>query len=135
MRVYPLNVEYIHLHWDVIEGYLRPALELSGVEDFNIDQLKVFLTNRQWILYVVERDNKIAGCISVAFSDMPNNRIAFVTAIGGRFISDKEAFAVFKSLLKASGATKIQGGARESVARLWNRLGFKHKQILVEYKL
>jgi hypothetical protein len=135
MRVYPLNVEYIHLHWDVIEGYLRPALELSGVDDYNIDQLKVFLINRQWVLYVVERDNKIAGCISVAFSDMPNSRIAFVTAIGGKFISDKEAFAVFKSLLKASGATKIQGMARESVARLWRRIGFDNKQTLVEYKL
>lgn len=135
MRVYPLNVEYIHLHWNVIEGYLRPALELSEVNDYNIDQLKVFLTNRQWVLYVVERDNKIAGCISVAFSDMPNSRIAFVTAIGGKFISDKEAFAVFKSLLKASGATKIQGMARESVARLWRRIGFDNKQILVEYKL
>lgn len=135
MRVFPLNVEYIHLHWNVIEGYLRPALELSKVDDYNIDQLKVFLTNRQWVLYVVERDNKIAGCISVAFSDMPNSRIAFVTAIGGKFISDKEAFAVFKSLLKASGATKIQGMARESVARLWRRIGFDNKQILVEYKL
>lgn len=135
MRVYPLNVDYLHLHWDVIKGFLEPALKLGEVDDFNIDQLKMFLVNQQWVLYVVERDNKIVGCISVAFSNMPNHRIAFVTAIGGRFISDKEAFNVFKSLLKASGATKIQGMARESVARLWKRIGFENKQILVEYKL
>jgi hypothetical protein len=52
-----------------------------------------------------------------------------------KFISSKETFEKFKNALKGMGATKIQGGARESVARLWNRLGFKHKQILVEYKI
>jgi hypothetical protein len=33
------------------------------------------------------------------------------------------------------GATKIQGYANESVARLWKRIGFVNKQILVEHKL
>jgi hypothetical protein len=33
------------------------------------------------------------------------------------------------------GVTKIQGAARESVARLWKRIGFTNKQILVEQKI
>lgn len=135
MKVTHLNAAYIHQHWDAISEYLQPALDLSGVEEFNLDQLKVFIVNGTWTLFVVVEEGKLCGAVVVAFSNYPNDRIAYVTAIGGKFISSKETFEKFKDALKSMGATKIQGGARKSVARLWNRLGFKDKQILVEYRL
>lgn len=135
MNVFPLNVAYLHQHWEEVAKYLQPALDLSGVEEFNLDQLKAFIVNGTWTLFVVVENEQLCGAVVVAFSNYPNNRIAFVTAIGGKFISSKETFEKFKVALKNMGATKIQGGARESVARLWNRLGFKNKQILVEYKI
>jgi hypothetical protein len=135
MNVFPLNVAYLHQHWEEIAKYLNPALELSGVEEFTLDQMKVYILNGNWTLFVVVEESKLCGAVVVAFSNYPNHRVAFVTAIGGKFISSKETFEKFKVALKNMGATKIQGGARESVARLWNRLGFKNKQILVEYKL
>ena len=135
MNVFPLNVAYLHQHWEEVAKYLNPALELSGVEEFTLDQMKVYILNGNWTLFVVVEEEKLCGAVVVAFSNYPNHRVAFVTAIGGKFISSKETFEKFKVALKNMGATKIQGGARESVARLWNRLGFKNKQILVEYKL
>lgn len=135
MNVFPLNVAHIHQHWEEVAKYLQPALELSGVEDFTLEQMKVYIITGTWTLFVVVEKDKLCGAVVVAFSNYPNSRIAFVTAIGGKFISSKETFAKFKDALKSMGATKIQGGARESVARLWNRLGFKNKQILVEYKI
>jgi hypothetical protein len=135
MNVFPLNVAYLHQHWEEVAKYLNPALELSGVEEFTVDQLKVYILNGNWTLFVVVEEDKLCGAVVVAFSNYPNHRVAFVVAIGGKFISSRETFEKFKVALKNMGATKIQGGARESVARLWNRLGFKHKQILVEYKL
>jgi hypothetical protein len=135
MNVFQLNAKYLHLHWDEISKYLKPALDLGGVEEFNLDQMKVYIINGSWTLFVVEENNKLCGAIVVAFSNYPNDRIAFVTAIGGKFISNKETFNKFKELLKSMGATKIQGCARESVARLWKRIGFNNKQILVECKL
>lgn len=135
MNVFPLNVAYLHQHWEEVAKYLNPALELSGVEEFTLDQMKVYILNGNWTLFVVVEEGKLCGAVVVAFSNYPNHRVAFVTAIGGKFISSKETFEKFKVTLKNMGATKIQGGARESVARLWNRLGFKNKQILVEYKL
>jgi hypothetical protein len=135
MTVFPLNVAYLHQHWEEVAKYLNPALELSGVEEFTLDQMKVYILNGNWTLFVVVEEGKLCGAVVVAFSNYPNHRVAFVTAIGGKFISSKETFEKFKVALKNMGATKIQGGARESVARLWNRLGFKNKQILVEYKL
>jgi hypothetical protein len=135
MNVFPLNVAYLHQHWEEIAKYLNPALDLSGVEEFTLDQMKVYILNGSWTLFAVAEEGKLCGAVVVSFSNYPNNRVAFVTAIGGKFISSKETFENFKVALKNMGATKIQGGARESVARLWNRLGFKNKQILVEYKL
>jgi len=135
MNVFPLNVAYLHLHWEEIAKYLKPALELGGVEEFTLDQMKVYIVNGNWTLFVVEEEQKICGAVVVAFANYPNDRIAFVTAIGGKFISSRETSDKFKALLKSMGATKIQGYARESVARLWKRIGFTNKQILVEYKL
>lgn len=135
MNVFPLNVAYLHQHWEEIEKYLQSALDLGGVEEFTLDQMKVYIVNGNWTLFVVEENKKLCGAVVVAFANYPNDRIAFVTAIGGKFISSKETSDKFKTLLKNMGATKIQGAARESVARLWKRIGFTNKQILVEYKL
>jgi hypothetical protein len=135
MNVFPLNVAYLHQHWEEIAKYLNPALELSGVDEFTLDQMKVYIVNGNWTLFAAIEENKLCGAAVVTFSNYPNNRIAFVVAIGGKFVSSKETFSNFKVALKKFGATKIQGNARESVARLWNRIGFTNKQILVEYKL
>lgn len=135
MNVFPLNVVHIHQHWEEVAKYLQPALDLGGVEDFTLEQMKVYIINGTWTLFVVAEEDKLCGAVVVAFSNYPNSRIAFVTAIGGKFISSKETFAKFKNALKSMGVTKIQGGARESVARLWKRIGFINKQILVEQKI
>jgi hypothetical protein len=135
MKVIHLNAELIHQHWGVIEKHLQPAIEMAGVEDYTLDQLKVFLINKQWQIFVAVENSQIEGCAVVSFSNMPNTRIAFVTLIGGKFIGNKDTLNYFNALLKSMGATKIQGYARESVARLWKRIGFTNKQILVEYKL
>jgi hypothetical protein len=135
MVVFELNPQYLHIHWDKIAKYLQPALDLSGVEEFNLDQMKNYIVNGQWKLFLVTEDKDICGAVVVCFANYPNDYIAFVTAIGGKFISNKAISDQFKQLLKSMGATKIQGYARESVARLWKRIGFKNKQILVEYKL
>ena len=52
-----------------------------------------------------------------------------------KLISNKDTFRQFKDLLKANGATKIQGAARESIARLWSRYGFEERYRIVETKI
>lgn len=135
MKVQHLNVAHLHLHWDVVGKFIQEALEQSGVEEYTVEQAKVYLVTKQWVLIVALEGNKIEGCAVVSFANYPNGLIAFVCAIGGKFIGNKDTLGHFKTLLKSMGATKIQGYARESVARLWKRIGFENKQILVEYKL
>ena len=74
----------------------------------------------------------IKGALTVSFINMPNDRIGFVTAISGKNIFTKNTYKQLVDILKQFGATKIQGGVRESIARLWRRVGFKERYILVE---
>lgn len=131
MIVQVVPVQHIHQLWSQVSGYLDDALQYAD-GDYNLDQVKVYLTNGNWQLLVVNDGVKIHGAIAVSYANYPNDRVAFITAIGGKWISDKESYKNFCDVLKANGATKIQGAARESVARLWRRLGFKNKHIIVE---
>jgi hypothetical protein len=135
MQVQYLNVANLHLHWDVVGKFIDEALKQGNTEEYTADQVKVYLINKQWHLFVAVEEDLIKGCAVVSFVNYPNCLTAFVCAIGGKFIGNKDTLDNFKSLLKGMGATKIQGYARESVARLWKRIGFENKQILVEYKL
>lgn len=111
----------------------------SGLEwshgDFNAEHAKVYLTTNQWILIGVIDEGLIKGAMTVSFSNLPNDRVAFITAIGGKNITSKDTFEQFKGILKAFGATKIQGSVRQSVARLWRKLGFQERSIIVEQKI
>jgi histone deacetylase complex regulatory component SIN3 len=80
--------------------------------------------------------NEVVGASTITFHNYPNDRVAFVTAVGGKFISDTDTYNQFKEILKGFGATKIQGAARKSIARLWRtKLGFKERHIIVEAKI
>lgn len=131
MIVQVVPIQYIHQLWSQVSGYIEDALQYAD-GDYNIEQVKVYLTNGSWQLLVFNDNEKIQGAITVTYANYPNDRVAFITAIGGKGISDKDSYNNFCNVLKANGATKIQGAARESVARLWRRLGFKNKHIIVE---
>lgn len=126
--------EHLSQLWLQVSGYIDDALQFSD-GDYTLEQAKVYLSQGLWQLLVVHQDNKIHGAIAVMYQNYPNDRIAFIVAIGGKWISDKESYKNFCEVLKNNGATKIQGAARESVARLWKRLGFRNKYIIVENSL
>lgn len=129
-----VHKNFVSQTWNLVSGFIGGALEHT--DDYSLDQVKVYLTNGQWQLIVALDDSgKIKGCCTVTFQSYPNDRVAFITTIGGKFISDKEIYKEFKELLKTQGATKVQGAARKSIARLWRRLGFTEKYVIVENKL
>ena len=60
------------------------------------------------------------------------SRVAFITSIGGKLISNDDTFEQLKAILKQRGATKIQGYGREAIVRLWKRYNFEPRTTLVE---
>ena len=134
VRVIPS--QHISQSWGLVEHFIKDAEEKFGAAEYTTDQIKVYLVQGQWMLLVaVDDSNEIHGVATVSFINYPNDRIAFVTAIGGKLVTSAETFKQMSEILKVNGATKIQGTAKEAVARLWKRFGFEEKAILVEAKL
>ena len=135
MKIQHVPLHYIHAVWPKVERFVASALEYSDGE-YTAEQAKVFLANDQWVLFVAVDDNQeIQGAACVKFNNMPNDRVAFVVAIGGKLISSQDTWGQFTSLLKANGATAVEGAARESIARLWTRYGFKEKYRVVGVRI
>lgn len=133
--VQPVPAQYFHQTWPLVEKYIEDALKW-GEDDYTLEQAKALLASGAWILVVaVDDTNAVHGASAINIFNMPNDRVAFVVAIGGKLISNKDTFAQFSALLKSYGATKIQGAARESIARLWTRYGFKERYRIVETTL
>jgi len=135
LTIKSVPITYFHQTWPLVERFLADALKW-GEDDYTIEQAKAYLARGDWMLLVaVDEKNNVHGATAVSFNNMPNDRVAFVVAIGGKLISSKDTYEQFTALLKGYGATKIQGAARESIARLWTRYGFKERYRIVEAKI
>lgn len=135
-----LNIRYVaNTHtaqmWPRIEKYVLSAMEYSH-GDYTIDQIRLLINTGQWLLMVaVDEQGEVHGAAASSFLNYPNSRVAFITFIGGKLISNQETFKQMSDILKQHGATKIQGMARPSIARLWKRYGFEERTTLVEVKI
>ena len=133
MKIQHVDTAYIHQTWPLVEDFIKWALDYQT--DYTLEHVKTFLSNGSWMLIVAADDSGIRGAAVVNFVNRPNDRVAFIVAMGGKLISSKETFADFSALLKAFGATYIEGAARESIARLWMRYGLEEKYRIVGVKL
>ena len=135
MIVKHVSVNYCAQVWPSVEKYIIDALQYGG-DDHKLDQIKAFVCSGQWLLLIaVDEQGAIHGAATITFLNMPNDRIAFITFIGGRLISNRDTYAQMVNIFKQLGATKIQGAARESIARLWSRYGFEERYRIVEAKI
>jgi len=134
LKFYVVPTEHIQQTWDKVEIMLDRAMAHSGGE-YDLDQLKVLLTQGRQVLCVgAEKDLIIKCAMTIEWINYPNDRVAFITAIGGK--TDKQGFGEFELWVKANGGTKIQGAAFEAVARLWKRAyGFENRYIIVEKRI
>lgn len=117
--------------WNEVEDMLAEAMKHSGGE-YTLEHLKVMLVEgRQVLLVCADESMKIKCALTIEWINYPNDRVAFITAIGGK--TCKNAWNQFLEWVKINGGTKIQGAAYESVARLWKRqYGFENRYIIVE---
>ena len=134
MIIQRVDVGHIHQVWPMVEEYMTAALEHSK-GDYTLESVKVLLVTGQWLLVVAVDGDVVKGAATVSFNSRPHDRVAFVTLIGGKLISNDDTFEQLKHLLRSLGATCIEGAARESIARLWSRYGFEEKYRIVGVKI
>lgn len=135
-RVEIVPPQFVYHLWDQVEPLLEKGLGRSGGE-YSVEHLKVYLTQgTQMLVVIIDEDNKVHGAVSVLFTNYPNERVAFITSVGGRALTDKDLWAQFENCVRQNGATLIRGAAFDSVARLWHKaFGTETRYVIVEKKL
>jgi hypothetical protein len=134
MKIQHVDVNYTNQLWSQVEQFIDAALAYQ--DDYNIEHAKLYVTNGTWVLIVaIDDDQVIHGAATIQFYNRPKDRVAFVVTMGGKLITGHETYAQFTELLKAFGATYIEGASRESATRLWQRFGLSEKYRVVGAKL
>jgi hypothetical protein len=127
---------FINQVWGDVEPFIAAALKYSSGE-YTAEQLKVYLVQGQQSLYIaINEQGKVFGAAVVEFTNYPNDRIAFITAIGGNMIMNQELWDQFVNWIIQNGGTKIRGAVRNSMARLLRKaFKFEHRYTIVEKDL
>jgi hypothetical protein len=133
MNIQHVPVDFVNQVWSQVEAYINSAIEQQKGEcDYTLDQVRTLVVTGQWLLIVASNeDNEIKGAATISFTNRPNHRVAFITYIGGRLVTNPGTFQQMCVILKRYGATCIEGAVNETIARLWRRYGFKDKYSVV----
>ncbi len=133
MKVQHVAVEFVNQAWPLVSDFISSAIEQqTGEKDYTLEQVQTLVSTGQWLLLVaVSEDGAIKGAATVSFTNRPKHRVAFITYIGGRLITNPGTFEQLGAVLKQFGATAIEGAVNEAVGRLWNQFGFTEKYRIV----
>lgn len=133
-KLYVVPTNHVYQYWKLAEPLLQLALD-KGNGEFTADQLKLLVIQGQQQLLVLMDEDKCHCAFTVQWINFPNERVAYVTYMGGR--NTKAGFEDFKVWVKSHGGTCIQGSTKyESIVKLFNRLyGYEKKYSLMELKL
>jgi hypothetical protein len=133
MNVQVINEQYIDEIWDGVKPFIESALEHT--DDYNAEQCKQFLKYGHWALFVAVENEILCGVATVFIEQGINHKTALITTISGKGIVNKDAMEQLVNILKKAGMDRIQGYARDSLVRLYQRFGLQKKANLVEFKL
>jgi len=122
--------------WEDVKEYLNASINVSG-GDYTLDQLKLLLSrNEQTLLVSVDEKGVLNGAMTIEFINRPNNRVMFITALGGHGIVNNETFSQVEVWAKSQGATKASAWAQEAQARLYKiKSNFNTVRYVVEKDL
>lgn len=127
LKIQVVPLEYVNSVWDQVEGFIESAL-YHACGDYDVEHVKVMVTLGTWSLIIAaDAENTIKGAAVVSYFNRPNDRVGFVVAIGGRLVSNKDTWAQFENILRANGATYLEGAGRPAIIRLWSRYGMEQK--------
>lgn len=128
-----IHANYIAQLWVLVEKYINDAMEHAKGE-CTAEQLKVNLVDGSLNLMIYVENERIVGAVVFEWNNMPNDRIFYINAIGGK--TSLEHTNMMFNWAKSKGATSVRGCARESVARLWRmKYGFNEIYRMVEKRL
>jgi hypothetical protein len=132
LTIKPVELAYFHQTWDLVEE-LFIKLSKYNAGDYTVEQTKSLIASGHWVLLVAtDEENVIHGAAAINFYNMPNYRVGFIMGMAGKAIVNKDVYDQVCRFIKANGATRVQCTARESAARLYEKVGMKQRHIIME---
>lgn len=125
-----LNRAQVNEQWSDIEPFLKNSLDYSP--DTKYEDIIVPCQSGQWIVVLAYRETELVGAVAIKFRMSRQEKIAVVVAMGGNWICTQQGMDSLRDILRKTGAVKMQGIARFSVARMWQRLGVKPLYTVME---
>lgn len=134
-QVKPVPIEFVNQVWEEVEGFLERSIQYSHGE-LTLEEVKMRVLDGTWLLVVaIDEADVVHGAATIFFFNRTDNRVAYVTSIGGKLLANLGTFSQFCDILRLHGATCIEGTVRESLMRLWARLGARKKSTIVQISL
>lgn len=116
--------------------HIENALNYGNVSEYKLNDVEQYLETGAWsAIGFFDENSEIHGVITASVIAYPLEKVAFVTAIGGKDLTNDHNMQQLRDICKSVGCSKLQAFSRESVARLWKRVGFNNRAILVETEL
>jgi hypothetical protein len=134
MIIQHVPIEFRHQIWPQVEPLLSAGVQ-HAQGDYTLDQIKAYVATGQWVLVVAVEEEKISGAMTISFENRPNDRVAFITGVGGKLIINQDTYNQLCALVTGFGATYIEAAGRKSIVRMLRRYGLKEKYTIVGAKL
>jgi hypothetical protein len=138
ITVHAVPLEFVQQTWPFAKSHIIAGLQEGSSENspnitYNQHHVQSYLASGEWELFVaMGEDGLMKGAATVSYINYPLHRVAFITAVGGRFIATQESFNQLTKLFKMRGATMVQGYGRPAIIRLWKRFNFQPRSTLLE---
>lgn len=117
-----------------VKDFIAEGLKDAG--DCTAEDSKEYLMRGGWQLFAAfDAENIIKGAYVTTLNESPTGKIGVIISAAGRGLASQEVFGQLCERFKELGAVKVQALAQESAARLYKRVGFENKAILVEKML
>lgn len=134
-HVQEVPFEFVNRVWPLAESFIAQSVKHSNGE-LTLQEEQINVIRGIDVLYIaLDADGQPQGAATVNYFNRTDNRVALVTNIAGKFLADKDTFSQFCDLLRARGATCIEGSVRDSLLRLWARLGAQKKTTMIQIPL
>lgn len=130
-----VSSSHIYQIWGQVKDYLQASIE-TNTGECTLEQLKGLLASGAQSLLVAVKESKITGAMTVEFINYPNERVMFITALGGKGVVNNQTFTQVEEWAKTQGATKVNAWAKEGQAKLYKmKAGFTTMRYVMEKKL
>ena len=130
MNIQEVPVQLVNQILPLVEHYIASALDYT--DDYTIDEARVLISTGTWSLIVMfDEPGQFQGAATVQYFNRPRDRVAFITALGGRLVTDSENAVKLFDIFRANGATSVEAAARDQVLRLWQKYGLAKKYTII----